>query len=308
MAKSKQTPDQRAASKAVSKLLSLNQPRHINKESGRIHSVSTARQYQQIYTRVSAYCRSNKERFKQLKPTTATAYLSSRSKEIQDKQLNIERRAIEIYLRDKAQDQTIKLHIPKSTIAPALKESRAYSPDQVRHLARQMNERLALSVKLKYTGGLRAHELYTLQRISDRKPSQHRTWDRNRYIGVQREKWVAYTVKGKGGLVREVRFPPHLAEQLEANRVEEKISIKDRGAWYQSDYDLIGGKILSEKFTEVSEKYLGYSNGAHGLRHSYAQERVFEIQNVGKTLEQAKAIVSQELGHFRVNITEEYLR
>lgn len=307
MAKSRQTPDQRVAGKAISKLLSLSTPRHTNKDSGRIHSVSTARQYQQIYTRLSAYCRSNGERFKRLKPETATAYLSNRSHEIQDKQLNIERRAIEIYLRDKYQNP-IKLTIPKSSRAPAPKVSRAYSPDQIRHLIKHMEERLSLSVKLAYTGGLRAHELHTLQRISERNPSAHRTWSGDRFIGLQRQNWVPYTVKGKGGLVREVRFPPHLAEQLEARRIDEKRSITDRGARYTSGYDLIGGKVFSERFSEVSNRYFGYSNGAHGLRHSYAQERMFEIQNTGKTLAEAKAIVSQELGHFRVDVTDEYLR
>ena len=48
--------------------------------------------------------------------------------------------------------------------------------------------------------------------------------------------------------------------------------------------------------------------GAHGVRHSYAQERMSELQKSGMTRDSALEIVSQELGHFRPEITEVYLR
>ncbi|KAG1682859.1 Valine--tRNA ligase [Nymphon striatum] len=47
---------------------------------------------------------------------------------------------------------------------------------------------------------------------------------------------------------------------------------------------------------------------AHGLRHSYAQERMGELRSQGLTREYALEIVSQELEHFRPDITEIYLR
>ncbi|MDF5425801.1 site-specific integrase, partial [Vibrio parahaemolyticus] len=50
-----------------------------------------------------------------------------------------------------------------------------------------------------------------------------------------------------------------------------------------------------------------WSTGAHGLRHSYAQERMSELQK-NMTYEKALEVVSQEMGHFRPDITEVYLR
>lgn len=52
---------------------------------------------------------------------------------------------------------------------------------------------------------------------------------------------------------------------------------------------------------------LGWSRGAHGVRHSYAQERMAELQR-GLRYDDALEVVSQELGHFRPGITREYLR
>lgn len=309
MAKYKGSPDERAGERAVTKLLSLGKPRHDNKDSNRIHSVSTARQYRQVYTRLSAFCRDNGQRLTGLKPDTAEAYLTKRSAEIQDKQLNNERRAMEIHLRRIHKDSTIKLSRIKSTRDPTEKTPRAYSPEQVRRLLKSnINERLSFSAKLTYTGGLRAHELLTIARISQRDPSDHREWRADLYKGTQREKWVPYTVHGKGGLVREVRFPPHLAQQLEDQRLSQPITVTDRDINHSSHYPLLGGKKFSEAFERASSRCFNFSNGAHGLRHSYAQERMFELQNMGKSHKDAKCIVSQELGHFREDVTDEYLR
>ena len=51
-----------------------------------------------------------------------------------------------------------------------------------------------------------------------------------------------------------------------------------------------------------------FSNGGHGLRHSYAQERMAELKSLGLARAIALETVSQELGHFRAEITEVYLR
>lgn len=58
---------------------------------------------------------------------------------------------------------------------------------------------------------------------------------------------------------------------------------------------------------KASERALGYSNGAHGLRHSYAQDRYEQLANHFPR-EEVMRIISQELGHFRPEITEVYLR
>ena len=65
-------------------------------------------------------------------------------------------------------------------------------------------------------------------------------------------------------------------------------------------------KILS--FSKASNRALFFSNGGHGLRHSYAQERMDELKGLGLSRQVALETVSQELGHFRAEITEVYLK
>ncbi|WP_373205608.1 hypothetical protein [Clostridium tertium] len=45
----------------------------------------------------------------------------------------------------------------------------------------------------------------------------------------------------------------------------------------------------------------------HGLRHFYCQNRYSELVRVGVIDLQARKIVSRELGHYRISITEIYL-
>ena len=102
-------------------------------------------------------------------------------------------------------------------------------------------------------------------------------------------------------------FPPPLAERLEDRRLNQPVQITDRGVNYTSHYDINGGNRWSSSFTTASNRALNWSTGAHGLRHSYAQERMSELQK-NMTYEKALEVVSQEMGHFRPDITEVYLR
>ena len=104
-----------------------------------------------------------------------------------------------------------------------------------------------------------------------------------------------------------VLLPHALAIRLEATRRDEPERITDRGIHYQSCYDIGGGQRWSNSVSAASERVLGWSTGAHGLRHAYAQERMSELQY---TLSRDRALetVSQEMGHFRPEITETYLR
>ncbi|MDN4711040.1 hypothetical protein QYZ44_17670 [Vibrio parahaemolyticus] len=72
-----------------------------------------------------------------------------------------------------------------------------------------------MATQLSLSSGLRAHELLTLQPREIRAPDQR---------PALTSKWtgrdgVIYTVEGKGGLVREVLIPSHLAERLENLRL-----------------------------------------------------------------------------------------
>lgn len=117
----------------------------------------------------------------------------------------------------------------------------------------------------------------------------------------------SYTVEGKGGLIREVRIPTDLAHRLEEQRLDEAIDIRDRGINYTTYYNIAAGHQFSDAFSKASIRALGYSNGAHGLRHSYAQNRYEQLAN-HLAREDVMRVISQELGHFRSDITEVYLR
>ena len=111
----------------------------------------------------------------------------------------------------------------------------------------------------------------------------------------------------KGGLVRLVGLSDHLTERLEERRREEPVRVTDRGIHYLSRYDVAGGTPWSVSFSGASKRALGWTAGAHGARHAYAQERMAELQRLLVRADALEA-VSQELGHFRPEITETYLR
>jgi hypothetical protein len=99
-----------------------------------------------------------------------------------------------------------------------------------------------------------------------------------------------------------------LAERLDAARLTAPRGIKDRTIWYQQKYDIGGGQSWSQSFSEASVRALGWSAGGHGVRHGYAQRRLEELQIAGFSWEDALEIISQELGHFRKDVTNTYLR
>ena len=165
-------------------------------------------------------------------------------------------------------------------------------------------KRNSLSTEIAYAAGLRGHELLTIRRIEERDPSS-RSELAEKFQGREGKR---YTVKGKGGLVREVCIPSNLAQQLESRRLKSPVKVTDRSVHYAKYYDINGGKNWSSSFTQASKRTLGWSSGAHGLRHSYAQERMHELQSSGMKRDLALEVVSQEMGHFRKDITEIYLR
>ena len=103
-------------------------------------------------------------------------------------------------------------------------------------------------------------------------------------------------------------IPADVAGRLETRRLEQPRWVRDRGITYRQHYDIGGGNAWSKSFSEASARALGWSHGAHGLRHSYAQERMAELQGQGRHYRESRELVSQELGHFRGDIVEVYLR
>ena len=271
-----------------------------------LRSVGTDRNYQQALRGVADYLKSdcNNQALKNLTPEQANSYLEQRSEQVGQKTLDLDRQAMQAFLKatDRLGDND-KLTIVKSEL-DTIEKSRAYTNEQVQAVADRMTDKHSLAVEIARDAGLRAHELATLAR-----PDEQQRSDRP----IHDEKWsgkdgVTYTVAGKGGLVRDVVISHHLAERLEERRHETPVEVRDRNCIYQVRYELGHGSQFSKAFSAASNRAVGWSAGAHGLRHSYAQERMNTLQNNGMERSQALEIVSQEMGHFRAEITEVYLR
>ena len=286
------------AEHAIARKLALGTGRHDHRNDGRIHSLGTARGYGQALKGFADYLREH--RLGDLPGATdqeARQYLAERSHQVGQKTLDLDRQAIQMHLG-------LRLEVVRSDRESAL-STRSYTPAQVERIASAQSEANGLATRLAYHAGLRAHELLTLRPAGERSASGHRQWSADRFAGRE---GVRYTVVGKGGLVREVLLTRELAAAVEARRLEEPRLVVDRGVQYVQCYTIGGGRSWSQSFSSASRRELGFSNGGHGLRHSYVQERMDELQRRGLAYEQARATVAQEVGHFAGETTEAYLR
>lgn len=274
---------------------------------GHIASVRTLSNYQQrleqIATNLPKYGISGEIRH--LDEAQMQSYLEQRSHSVGQKTLDMERQAMQAMARHVTEviDTKDTLNVVQAD-EPQELTGRAYTPEQVEIVAEHQSDRYALATEIAYDAGLRASELYTLAPVEERAADERPALE-SKFEGRE---GVRYTVEGKGGLVREVVISHELAERLEDRRLDEPKQETDRGVHYEQRYDLGAGQKWSNSFSGASNRGLGWSTGAHGVRHSYAQERMEELQNAGHSNESAKETVSQELGHFRSDITDTYLR
>ena len=271
-----------------------------------LRAVGTVRNYEQSLTRVAEWARSERLSGGLLSLTReqAISYLEFRGQEVGQKTLDLDRQALQAMFRLKGELKAAqRLPVVKSEHAQALK-SRAYTPDQVSLVTKAQTQRNSLATEVSCAAGLRAHELLTLRPASERSPDV-RPARTEKFMGRD---GVLYTVQGKGGLIRHVMLPHDLSAQVERLRLDAPRRVTDRGVHYQQHYDLNGGHRWSSSFSSASRRALGWSAGAHGVRHGYAQQRMRELQHLGLKRSLALEIVSQEMGHFRPSITEVYLR
>lgn len=286
-----------------------------------IRSVGTVRNYEQRLIRITAYLQEHRlGSLREMTPARALEYLRQRAQVVGQKTLDMERQALQVMMQHVTQQlptgQTLEVIKSTSTSRrgttnqPTLgrrlaDQARAYNHEQMTLIAARQAPHNALATEIAHAAGLRAHELLGLRRTHQRVPD-HRPAHEMKFSGI-RETTISYTVHGKGGLIREVRIPIPLAQRLERTRLTEARIVKDRGINYQQLYGIGGGQPWSKSVSAASKGALGWSNGAHGLRHTYAQERMAVLQRQ-LTRKQALAVVSQEMGHFRPEITEVYLR
>lgn len=292
---------------AVAKTQAANVMKSLQGQGKVLDSVGTVRSYEQQLSTAAQYINSQFDcGLRDITLQQAYQYLTDRAAEVGQKTLDMDRQAIQSMMQNVSGKlaQNKKLDVIKSEHQQIL-NSRAYTPEQVQMVSKAQNEKNGLSTQLAYAAGLRAHELFTLARANERAVSDRPARD-EKFSG--RSDGVSYTVTGKGGLTREVQLPRHLSDQLENRRLDIPKTVTDRNVHYKNcRYDVAGGQAFSSSFSAASKRTLGWSGGAHGLRHSYAQERMGELQKE-VTRDLALEIVSQEMGHFRASITEVYLR
>jgi len=270
-----------------------------------LSSVGTVRNYEERLTIVAQHANTHFQcGLRDLTVDQAHQYLTDRATNVGQNTLDMERQAIQSMMQHVTGKlgQTEKLDVIKSEQQQIL-SSRSYTPEQAQIVSNAQTERNALATEIAHAAGLRAHELHTLQRLEERIPDPRPALE-EKFSGRTGER---YTVEGKGGLIREVLIPNHLSERLEERRFEHPQPIVDRGVNYTTHYDINGGNRWSSSFSSASNRALNWSGGAHGLRHSYAQERMNELKK-SMPYEKALEVVSQEMGHFRPDITEVYLR
>jgi len=239
-----------------------------------------------------------------LTPNLATDYLINRALEVSQSTLNMERQAMQLVMQNLNGNlkSNERLPVVKSELEQVL-SSRAYTTEQVQLVAQHQRASNALATEVAYAAGLRAHEILTLRPTVERCPDLRET-HKSKFNGREGK---SYTVAGKGGLTREIRLPNYLSERLEKVRLPKARKVTDRTVHYLQYYEIGGGQKWSNSFCQASGRACGWSNGAHGVRHSYAQERMSELQKTHPR-DEALLIVSQEMGHFRPEITEVYLR
>lgn len=289
---------QAQARHAISQKISFGHGRHDNQNDGRIHSVGTARGYEQALKGFAEYIQNNHHGdLSSVTVQDAQQYLLDRAGIVVQKTLDLDRQAIQMHL-------SIQLEVVKSELETCL-STRSYTATQVERIASAQSERNSLATQIAHDAGLRAHELLTLRPAKERQASTHRQWDTDRFTGRTGQR---YTVKGKGGLIREVILSNHLAARLEKKHYAEPQQVSDRGVNYTQHYNIGGGQAWSQSFSAASKREIGFSNGAHGLRHSYAQNRMKELQRKGLLYNEAKGTLAQEVGHFDKETTEAYLR
>lgn len=282
-----------------------------------LKSVGTVRNYEQALKTCCAFLKEHRlGGLRELTPQLARQYLEVRATECSQRTLNMDRQAIQSMMRY----VTHQLH-PTETLIKAMgfekvsdlkseketiEASRSYTPEQVDRIIQCLTDKYHLPTQICHTAGLRAHELLTLRPINELTPTPNEKTHNDKFSHIPNQT-VSYSVKGKGGLIREVQIPAYLATKLEATRLTQPQSITDRGIHYQSHYNIGAGLQFSDAFSKASVRALGYTHGAHGLRHSYAQDRYEQLAN-HLPIKDVMIIVSQELGHFRPDITEVYLR
>ncbi len=277
-----------------------------SKSLRKIASIGTERNYRNCLAQYLTWCEMNG-----ITPDlranllNLNLYLEERTEWVKQKTLNQQRQALQLVFQQ-------ELPVFRSLNSNVLTK-RSYTYDEFKTVVNYQEERNQITTWLAFFSGIRAHEAATLLPRDEREPSQHRYWDERRFSGMNAQ-FELYTVVGKGGLIREIAVPRWLVKTLERARRPAPIVVMDREVRYLSYYNIGLGHAWSQSFSAASKSALGLSRGGHGLRHSYAKWRLKVLVNLIsedgpiKLKQEALKILSEELGHFRLDIVYAYLR
>lgn len=159
------------------------------------------------------------------------------------------------------------------------------------------NTKLALIIQLAREVGLRVHEAVKIDRAAAEKAL------RSGYL----------TVKGKGGLVRDVPVPP-IAVTILKSAMEQV----DRGEKLFVPHHLKAHQVIQQVQDFIRKnrdkvrdphnmRPAGIEITMHSFRHAYAKEQYEYFIGEGHEPEDAKRKVSKLIGHHRADVTDIYL-
>ena len=169
-------------------------------------------------------------------------------------------------------------------------QHRAYQ-DPGKLISAIADEKNRIAASIQYEGGARIHETSLV------KSSQMAGYGRDTVSGKDIGRIRIMGGSGKGGKERtiQVSVRTYKALAVEVVRGGGTFQIKSKDS-YRAD--------LRQAARQTGQTY----NGSHGLRWSYAQERMEKCQTAGRSYEQSLVITSYDMGHQRADITEHYLQ
>jgi integrase len=190
--------------------------------------------------------------------------------------------------------------------------TRAYTPAQIKEIQKFLNlPKSQLATQIILESGCRAQDLASLRLNHEHTITNARLakLHPDRFAG--REDWVKVNFIGKGGHEYISTIHPETARTLERYRLTLPQDFKERqqeNVVTQQYYDIPAGKVLSTQWSRAADQSLGLKRGLHGLRHTFAQERLKDMQHAGMVWEKALECVSQQMGHYRASEVKTYLR
>lgn len=273
----------------------------VNSQMG-VYSYATADQYRNVWREFLTETRENfgEKSIDNLTSQHAHAYLVSKihdgcSRETLEKYaaaLQKLETAVNMHISKQGWDKEASYNLSDfrediKAIPKAELEARAFfNPQNV--INNLQSETSKLVAKTQLEGGFRIHEVNHLQEKNlkglEKDP-------------VIREEKGKIQIPGKGGKIRETFISKETYKSLE-KAIQE--SPNKRFEFNKDTYN----RHLKEAGRQAGDR----QETSHALRHNFAQNRVNECCKNGKTFEEAKQIVSLELGHNRPEITEIYLR